>query len=553
VPGLGGAAAPDQSRAATASNGPGPDLPFPPEFRGAVMTTQLQKYLALQSQGAKADGIEADRKGGAGPSDAKTLLIEGHPLTIPILEPSATDSPYTLTAGNGDWLLEKQGHALCRAQSLPAPRFYQGQTGDGIPYHHIARRHGADTLASTVVQECFRYNDPRTRCRFCAIGASLDRGTTIHTKTPEQLAEVALAAQALDGIRHVTLTSGTTEDFDSGALYLGRCAEAVKQATGLPVEIQFEPLRDKTIYARLKAMGVDDVGIHIESFDPEVRRRMTPGKAATSVEAYFQAFTEAVAVFGRNKVSTYVILGLGEDEALTLECCEAAAALGVYPFVVPLRPLPDSYLANTAAPDPAYLFRMVTAVGKMLDAHGLSSSASTAGCVRCRACSPLQFIEGESIAPAPAPHEVELSIAGTAEQLAEYYQVRREIFVLEQGVFQDSDKDAHDDEGIPIIALVDGRVAGTVRCYPSGDGVWYGGRLAVRKDYRVGFDLGVLLVKKAVQIMEARKDVKRFLATIQIQNVRFFQRLGWSCLEESSLISGHKHQTMEKKLHEAQP
>ena len=525
------------------------------------MATKLEKYLTLQSQGANASGIEPDRKGGAGPSDAKTLIIEGHPLTIPILSRSAIHSNYTLTPESGDWRLEMDGQVLCHPKSLPAPRFYQGQTEDGIPYHQIARRHGADGLASTVVQECFRYNNPRTRCRFCAIGASLDRGATIHTKTPAQLAEVALAAKSLDGITHVTLTSGTAEDIDSMALYLGECAQAVKRATGLPVEVQFEPLRDRRIYARLKELGVDDVGIHIESFDPKVRRRMTPGKAAISVEAYFQAFADAVAVFGRNKVSTYVVLGLGEDEAITLENCEAAAALGVYPFIVPLRPLADSYLARTAPPKPDYLFRMVTAVGRMLDAHGLSSSASTAGCVRCRACSPLQFVEGASIAPAPLPAapapaaihpKVELTIARTAEHLAEYYQVRREIFVLEQGVFQDSDRDAHDDEGIPIVALVDGRVAGAVRCYPGEDGVWYGGRLAVRKEYRVGFDLGGMLVKKAVQVMEERKDVKRFLANIQIQNVRFFQRLGWTCLEEGSVINGRKHQVMEKTLHEVQ-
>jgi putative N-acetyltransferase (TIGR04045 family) len=317
-------------------------------------------------------------------------------------------------------------------------------------------------------------------------------------------------------------------------------------------------------------MGVDDVGLHVESFDQNVRNRMTPGKAAVSLETYFQAFAEAVAVFGRNKVSTYVILGLGEDEAITLEYCEKAAELGVYPFVVPLRPLSDSYLAKAAAPDSDYLCRMYTAVGKILDTHGLSSSGSTAGCVRCRACSPLQFIEGAGKARVPHPSvptqstlvqeiqaaahpKVELLVANTPEQLAEYYEVRREVFVLEQGIFQGSDRDAHDNGGIPIIALVDGRVAGVVRCYHSQDGVWYGGRLAVRPEYRVGFNLGPMLVKKAVETMEERKDVQRFLATVQIQNVRFFQRLGWVRLGETSLINGRKHQTMEKKLYEVKP
>jgi putative N-acetyltransferase (TIGR04045 family) len=91
-----------------------------------------------------------------------------------------------------------------------------------------------------------------------------------------------------------------------------------------------------------------------------------------------------------------------------------------------------------------------------------------------------------------------------------------------------------------------------VRCYHDGAGVWFGGRLAVRPEYRVGFNLGPLLVKKAVEIMEERSDVQRFLATVQIQNVRFFQRLGWVRIGEPFVMQGCKHQTMEKKLREVE-
>lgn len=38
-----------------------------------------------------------------------------------------------------------------------------------------------------------------------------------------------------------------------------------------------------------------------------------PSKSQISLEVYFRAFEKAVSVFGRNQVSTYVIIGLGED------------------------------------------------------------------------------------------------------------------------------------------------------------------------------------------------------------------------------------------------
>jgi radical SAM protein (TIGR04043 family) len=243
------------------------------------------------------------------------------------------------------------------------------------------------------VQECVRYNDSKQRCRFCGIGLSLESGATIHTKTPEQLAEVAAAAKRLDGVTHVVLTSGTTDLVNKGTEYLGLCAQAVKKASGLPVQIQFEPPEDPAIYVKLKDLGVDDVGIHIESFDPHVRKRCTPGKSTIDEESYFKAFQDAVAVFGRNHVSTYVILGLGENEELTLAQCRRAIEIGVYPFLVPLRPVDNTYMARVKPPDAEYLHRMYMTVAEMLKEHKMSADGCSAGCAKCKACSILQLIE----------------------------------------------------------------------------------------------------------------------------------------------------------------
>ena len=83
-------------------------------------------------------------------------------------------------------------------------------------------------------------------------------------------------------------------------------------------------------------MGIDSVGIHVETFDPQVLARVAPGKARWGIEAYFTAWERAVAAFGAGQVSTYVILGMGEDQELTVEGCKRAIDIGVYPFVVPV-------------------------------------------------------------------------------------------------------------------------------------------------------------------------------------------------------------------------
>ena len=522
------------------------------ERRVTTMAMTLADYAALQSQGARIGDHKIVRRGGAGPADAVAYVIDGHPIMVPTLSLSAQNSSYLFIPENGMLRLIKDGKTLCRARPVPRPHFYDGITADGIPYIKIARLHGQDCLASTVVQECVHYNSPKTRCRFCAIGASLDHGSTTHTKTPVQLAEVASAAKQLDGVTHVTLTTGTRTSPDGGALYLAECAAAIRDAAGLPVAIQCEPLRDKSLYARLKSMGVTDVGLHIESFDPDVRRRMTPGKAEISLEEYFDAFAEAVAVFGHNKVSTYVILGLGEDEALTLDGCARAARLGIYPLVVPLRPLLDSCLAKAKPVPSDYLDRMYRAVGTILKENGLSAEASTAGCVRCKACSLLQFTERACEAGEHAEEiyraGVDIRQARTDDEIQAYMRLREDVFVAEQGIFHRTDRDRYDDSAIVLIAKVGDKIVGGVRCYPGRGGVWYGGRLAVDQRYRNAANLGALLVKKAVTAMRERGDVRRFFALVQLRNRRFFLRLGWTQLGRPFLLHGCQHQMMEHSL-----
>ena len=361
------------------------------------MPENLRDLIELQRCGVRSCDDGMSRRGGAGPTDDKAFIFSnGITLMVPTLNESARNSEYVLEDLDNRTVLKRDGMVIDTVEKVKPPRFYDLETKDGIPYRKIARLHGSDCLASTVVQECVRYNDTRQRCRFCGIGVSLERGATIHTKTPAQLAEVGAAAKKLDGVTHVTLTTGTTDLVNKGAEYLARCAYAVKRATGLPIQAQCEPPEDSGLFAEMKKQGVDDIGIHVESFDPEVRRDFIPGKASINIETYFESFEKAVAVFGENRVSTFIILGLGEDEDLTLAMCREAVKLGVYPFLVPMRAISSTFMASVDPPDGEYLYRMYVAVGKMLEERRMNADRSGAGCVKCKACSLLQLTENSN-------------------------------------------------------------------------------------------------------------------------------------------------------------
>jgi radical SAM protein (TIGR04043 family) len=345
----------------------------------------------LQSRGLRVEAALETRHGGAGPSDSGMLWVEGVAVTIPTDAAFARSSPYVLRGEDDGLAIYADGGRVASASTAGRPRFYDLTTSDGIPYWQIALLH-LDSLASTVLQTCAYWGNS-DQCRFCGIGLSLAAGRTTAKKRPDQLAEVALAAKQLDGAVDATLTTGSTSGRDRGALYVARCGRAIKETAGLPVEVQFEPPMDLDVIDRVHEQGIDSVGIHVESFDPVVLARVAPAKARTGIEGYFKAWERAVRLFGEGQVSTYVILGMGEDPELTALGCQRAVDTGVYPFVVPLRPIAGSLMEDYVPPTASYMESIYRKVVPYLTARGLDVKGSAAGCARCQACSAMGAID----------------------------------------------------------------------------------------------------------------------------------------------------------------
>jgi radical SAM protein (TIGR04043 family) len=350
--------------------------------KSQLLRLEIRSDLAVR--GVRVDA-PVRRTGGAGPTDDGHVVLGGRGTALPI----NPGSPYSVQ--DGRLLLDGADLGL-DVEPVRRPAFYDLVTADGIPYEKLARLHGADVLATTVVQTCIRYDEDQ-RCRFCAIESALENGSTTAVKTPAQLAEVAEAAVRLDGVRQMVMTTGTSNGRDRGARYLARCVRAIKDAVpSLPIQVQCEPPSDLAVLAELHGAGASSIGIHIESMDQTVRDRWTPGKATVPIGAYWAAWREAVRIFGRNQVSTYLLVGLGEDPDDLVRDAGRLIDAGVYPFVVPLRPVAGTLAVadGATAPDAAVLASITLRVARLLTAAGMLSSGQKAGCAACGACSALQ-------------------------------------------------------------------------------------------------------------------------------------------------------------------
>ncbi len=166
-------------------------------------------------------------------------------------------------------------------------------------------------------------------------------------------------------------------------------------------------------------------------------------------------------------------------------------------------------------------------------------------------------------------------IAHAPDEIEGYWALRRAIFCEEQKIFRVTDRDEIDAGAIPIvcraiIAGMEDAVVGVVRIDEREPGLWYGSRLGVAADFRsvkrlspgvaarsrlpVYRGLGALgagLIFKAVSTAHAL-GCREFLATVQHQNARFFQRLHWEPLGEIDL-HGITHVRMRADLEHYRP
>jgi len=346
--------------------------------------------VELLCEGARINAEIAARKAGAGPAAGVAFVFGGTVANVPTMSSFVKQSHFSVEKSNSKYLLKKNGETVCEVKFI-TPKFYEMKTKDGIPYRKIALLHGINCLATTTIQTCVYWDTPK-RCKFCAIEVSLREDATIAKKKPEDVAEVALAAQKLNGVKHITLTTGTTATPDRGINHLYAVAKAIKSMTNLPIHVQFEPPKDLSMIDSLYDV-VETVGIHVESFDRAVLAEVAPCKAEIPFEHFVAAWKHAVEIFGENQVSSYVIVGLGESDDSVIKGSRMLAEMGVYPYVVPLRPIPGSLMEHEKPPNAERMKHLYAEIAEILHETGISWRKCKAGCVRCRACSALPDFE----------------------------------------------------------------------------------------------------------------------------------------------------------------
>ena len=134
--------------------------------------------------------------------------------------------------------------------------------------------------------------------------------------------------------------------------------------------------------------------------------------------------------------------------------------------------------------------------------------------------------------------------------LRAYRELRRDVFVRDQALFEHTDRDEVDEDPrctVLVARLPDGTVLGGVRVHPATPGRdigwWRGSRLVVVPTERTSRGLGAALVRAACALAES-SGALRFDATVQARHEHLFARLGWQRRAEVAL-GGQPHVVMD--------
>ena len=134
--------------------------------------------------------------------------------------------------------------------------------------------------------------------------------------------------------------------------HLEALVQEIKEQNAIPVSISCQP-QTKTNIKRLAQAGVDRLGIALDAATESVFNRIK-GKDTGSTytwENQFLQLEEALEIFGKGKVSTHVIVGLGETEKQTVEILQTCKNIGVLSALFAFTPVRGTSLESKSPPN----------------------------------------------------------------------------------------------------------------------------------------------------------------------------------------------------------
>ncbi|MGA2162252.1 MAG: radical SAM protein [Methanoregula sp.] len=225
--------------------------------------------------------------------------------------------------------------------------------------------HCPDQAFITVTESCI------FSCRYCSV-------PRLHGKRKT----VGEIMDLVESVRHrvsaISLTSGVAGSIENEEAYV---CEVIRHLLffDLPIGVSIYPA-EKTP-EKLFALGVAEVKFNIEAATPVLFAEMCPG---LDYDRLWRVLDRSVELFGKGRVFSNVIIGLGENDAEMEACINQLTSHGVIPVLRPLNPVAGC--TGASRPSAERLKHIYAMHSRALAAAGLDPTIALTMCTNCAGC-----------------------------------------------------------------------------------------------------------------------------------------------------------------------
>ncbi len=214
-------------------------------------------------------------------------------------------------------------------------------------------------------------------CKFCPV-PKLDGDV----KVPDEILDLVEEAKRTGRLKAISLTSGVEKSPEDEVGKAVSIVLALRSLYDLPIGVSVYPT--DTSSEELKEAGATEIKYNVETMDPEIFSRTCPG---LSLEYVLKSLEKAVKIFGKNRVSSNFILGLGESDECVLAGLNKLAEMGVIPILRPISPHPlRKEEVKVERPSAERLLGLARATKKALEDNGLRADLAETMCLPCTGC-----------------------------------------------------------------------------------------------------------------------------------------------------------------------